>query len=77
VTLDEVITVLTEERKRRGLTYLAVSARCPYPGLSHTAIFKYERRVHWPRVQLLVVWAAALDFELGLDLKTKRQEGVA
>lgn len=73
MTLEEIVTVLTEERKRRGWSYRDVSSRCPYPGLSDTAIFKHERRAHEPNVLTLATWAAAFGKELVLDLKTKQQ----
>jgi hypothetical protein len=50
---------------------------CPSPGPSHVAVRSYEIRQHEPKVLQLSTWAAALDFELELDLKTKRQEGAA
>jgi hypothetical protein len=77
VSLDEVITVLTEERKRRRWSYRDVERSCPSPGLSHVAVRSYEIRQHEPKVLHLSTWAAALDFELELDLKTKQQGGAA
>jgi transcriptional regulator with XRE-family HTH domain len=74
VTLDEVVSVLTEERKKRGWSYRDVSEACPPPGLSNTAIRAYEKRDHEPKVLNLSTWAAALGYELELDLKSKQRE---
>jgi hypothetical protein len=71
MTLDEVITVLTEERKQRGWSYRDVERCCPSPGLSHVAVRSYEIQQHQPKVLHLSTWAAALGYQLQLDLTVK------
>jgi hypothetical protein len=74
VTLDEVIALLTEECKRRRWSYRDVERSCPSPGLSHVAVRSYEIHQHEPKVLHLSTWAAALGYELELDLKRKQRE---
>ena len=61
-TIDRLIALLEDERRRQGLSLNEVATRA---GLSHTMIMRVEKRTRTPSIDTLLRIAEALDCDLG------------